>query len=535
MTFTQFGWPAALAGAVALAGLLYWLQRLRARRRVVALPTAMLWMQAARAAPVRVLGGRFRYWLAYLLTLAIALLLWFAAAHPQVAATEGGFRRFYLDSSAVLSGGDDLARAKRALLADVRATPAARREVFSAEGRLLAPGESASLLSGRLDRVTAAARPSTFADWQARHRDGIETRYYGAWAAARDVPGRTALSYGYLADPVPGNRGIVALGVSPAASGAWRDADVLVTLAAAGAARATAADLRWTLDGAAFAPGEVTALGGGRYVLRDVAATGAVLRATLDSGDGFPADDVAAVRLPDRRPLRVALLAGTPGAVRAAVQANDSFAVVPVTRAQVVVGNAQAVGGSERPALILTPAGADATFVFAGPGEAENGDLADRLDELGLAQVDAGALATALDRPIGVDVRDAPRRSIAVWGALFDPAAPFARGAAMPAFVAQGLHWLGRSDGWRPYAKAGAPLPDQSALYGLAGAPRTDDTPTSLIDRATTRAVADAGAQPAVTGVAGRLPPDLPFLLLLVAAGLLLGAEWWLFHGGRMP
>lgn len=529
---TNFGWPMTLLGAGVLAPLLYALQRLRTRRRVVALPGAMLWRQAMQAAPARVLGGRFRYWLAYLLVLAIALLLWLAAAHPALAPVSGGVQRFYLDSSAVLTGRGDLARAKRALLADVRATPAERREVFAADGRLLAVGESASLLARRLDSVEAAAQPSAFAAWLARHSAGASIRYYGGAAALRGVPGTVRSSY--LADPVPDNRGIVALGVSPAASGTWRDADVIAAVAAgAKGALPTAADLRWTLDGKDFAP-TVSALGDGRYLGRDVPATGGVLSVALRRGDGFPADDRATLRLPDRRPLRVALLAGTPAAVRGIVQANDSFAIVPAAQAQVVVGDATAVRPLAKPALVIAADSTQSAFVFAGPREAARGDLVDRLDDLGLAQLDAGALATALHRPIGVDVRDASRRSVAVWSALFAPATPFAQGAAMPVFVAQSLHWLGGGEGWRPYAKAGAPQPDQSALYGLTAARDPADDPTALTDRATTRGVAAAATRP-VTAIAGVLPPDLPFMLLLVGAGLLLALEWWLVQRGRMP
>jgi hypothetical protein len=535
VTFTHFGWPLTVAGACVIAALLYALQRLSTRRRVVALPAAMLWRQAMQAAPARVLGGRFRYWLAYLLVLAIALLLWLAAAHPTVVPVGGGVQRFYLDTSAVLTGPGDLARAKRALLADVRATPADRREVFAADGRLLAVGESASLLARRLDAVEAVAQPSRFPAWLARHRAGATIRYYGAGSVARSVPGTGALRYGYLAAPVPDNRGIVALGVSPAASGAWRNPDVLVAVAAAKGEPPTAADLRWTLDGKPFAPAPVSALGEGRYLVRDVPATGGLLTVQLDRGDGFPADDSATLRLPDRRPLRVAFLAGTLAAVRSAVQADDSFAVVPPAQAQVVVGDAAALRGLDRPALVIAAEREQPAFVFAGPGEASRGELAGRLDELGLAQVDAGALATALNQPIGVDVRDAPRRTVSVWSTIFARNTPFADSATMPVFVAQSLHWLGGGDGWRPYAKAGAPLPDQSALYGLTAAGDPADGPAALTDRATTLAVADAAARPAVTAAAATLPPDLPFMLLLVGAGLLLALEWWLVQRGRMP
>lgn len=294
MSVTEFGWPVTLTGAVVLAGIVYLLQRLRARRRVLRLPTAGLWAQAMREAPARVLGGRFRYWLAYLLILAIALLLWIAAAHPTVspASASGGMQRFYLDNSALMTGGGDLARAKRALLADVRATPADLREVILGDAvgtRLLAPGESASLLSRRLDMVSAEARPSAFVAW-ARHIDPATIRYYGAWGAAHPAARSAALHYGYLADPVPGNRGIVALGVTPAASGQADKADLLVTVAAAGGAVPSAADLRWTRDGQGFVPPNVEALGGGRYLVRDINAAGEVIGVALAKGDDFAAD-----------------------------------------------------------------------------------------------------------------------------------------------------------------------------------------------------------------------------------------------------
>ena len=61
MILGQFGLPLTIAGALVLAGIVYALQRLRAQPRVLRLPTAGLWAQAMRAAPVRVLGGRFRY------------------------------------------------------------------------------------------------------------------------------------------------------------------------------------------------------------------------------------------------------------------------------------------------------------------------------------------------------------------------------------------------------------------------------------------------------------------------------------------
>ncbi|MEG3090250.1 hypothetical protein [Sphingomonas sp. PB1R3] len=530
MSFTQFGWPVTLGGMVALAGIVFLLQRLRARRRVLRLPTAGLWAQALRDTPVRVLGGRFRYWLAYLLILAIALLLWIAAAHPQAASvvSGGGLQRFYLDNSALMTGSGDLAAAKRALLADVRATPADRREVILGDAvgtRLLAPGESASLLSQRLDMVSAEMRPSHFAAWMAQ-ADAGTVRYYGAWGAARPAGRLAGLRYGYLADPVPGNRGIVALGVTPAASGQVGKADLLVTVAAAHKPSPGAADLRWTTGGRGFAPSRVEPLGGGRFLARDIDATGQVVGVALTQGDGFAADDGAAIEVVDRRPIKLALLGGTPPAIREAVAADPSMLLVTAAQAQVVVGDARAVQAAGRPALVLSDAAAQA-FTFAGSGEAERGAVALRLDDLGLAGLDAGALADALHRPVGVDIHDSRRRQITAWRAIFAPGSPFVQSPAMPIFVSRSLHWLAQRQDWQSVA--------QDGVDPLAAPAAKRDQPVSLTDRATTLAAADTSPRPAVEHSGGAWPSDLPFLLLLFAAGTLLGVEWWLVQRRVIP
>lgn len=508
MTFATFGWPLVLAGAIGLAALVYALQRLRPQRRVVRLPAAALWAQAMRDTPARVLGGRFRHWPAFLLILAIALSLWIAAAQPQAGPAAGlGRQFFYLDNSALLTGGGRWAAAKRALLADVRAVAADRREVVLGDAvatRLLLPGESVSLLSRRLDMVHPEARPSRFADWLSNAAD-VQVRYYGG-SPVRD--GRVA--YGYLPDPVSGNRGIVALGVEPARSGAVAKADLLVAVAAANGAVPSPADLHWTLDERAFDPPGLKPLGDGRYLLPEIDAAGQRVGVTLAPGDGFGADDSASLRLPDRRPLRVALLAGTPATLRAAVAADASLTVVPLAQAQVAIGDNRAVEQAKLPVLaIADPPAQRQAFVFAGPGEAARGDLAARLDELGLREVDAAALADALRRPIGVDLRDATERRVGIWSSVFAPDTPFVDSAAMPLLVSRSLHWLGGTSAWQSH------------------------DPAALTDGATTLAAA-APAPGKVQPLDGTGWPDLPVLGLLTAALLLLGVEWWLVQRGRM-
>ena len=60
-------------GALVLAGVLFALQHLKVRQRLVRLPAAALWIKAAGEAPARVMRQRFRYWLAYLVALVIVL------------------------------------------------------------------------------------------------------------------------------------------------------------------------------------------------------------------------------------------------------------------------------------------------------------------------------------------------------------------------------------------------------------------------------------------------------------------------------
>lgn len=501
MNLAQVGWPVVAAGALVLAAIVYGLQHLRVRRRVVRMPTAGLWRQALRDAPASVLGGRFRFWLTYMLILGISLLLWAATALPQGEAAAGqGRQTFYLDNSALLLGEDDLHAAKRALLADVRTVAPDRRDVVLGDAvatRLLAPGESVSLLARRLDLVQAQARPSHFAEWL-RHAAG-PVRYYGAWPTARETAadggGRT-VTYGYLAHGVPGNRGIVALGVMPARSGRWATADVLASVAAADGT--VPDDLRWTLDGERIDPSRIESLGNGRYRLSDVDAAGQEIMVALARGDGFPADDSARLRLPDRRPLRVALLAGTPAAIRAAVAADDSLAVVPAGQAQVAIGDAAALRTTTLPALVLTDAATQApAVVLAGPAEAARDDLVGRFDELGLPAAEA------------VVVEDATARRIGVGAAMFAARSPFADSAAMPVLLSRSLHWLGGTPDWQ------------------------SENPAALTDRATTLAAADGSARPEIVHL-GSAWPNLAIIGLLFGALLLLGGEWWLFQRGRI-
>lgn len=568
MTFAFPLWVVGV-GAVVLTAILFALQRLRVRERIVAVAGASLWLQAARATPPRMLTERFRRWLAFLLALAIVLLLWLGAARPERTDAPGErVQVFYLDAAAPMLSGGAWADAKRALIADVAAVPARRRTVIlgDADGAtLLEPGEPVALLARRLDGTAAAARPSAFARWArgfaARDASGrdVALRYYGsaaALAAARaGLPAGLLLSPGYVVPAVPDNRGIVALGASPAASGAWNRADVRITVAAADGAAVDPAAVRVTHADDGIAAERLVPLGDGRFVVRDVPADGAAFTVAL-SGDGFPADDRATLTMPVRRPVRVALAPVVPDTLRAVVRADTGLALVAAGNADVVIRRAGDGFGGDKPALILTdPATQGDSFVFATDDADERVALSEGLDRLGLAELDAARLADDLRRPVAVGFAPAKQRTIGVWAGVFAPGSSFAGSRAMPLFVAQGLRWLAGPSPWIPFARADAPLIDQSARYGLApdpamaretlngemiaGAtapyrPGGRTLAVSLLDRDTTIAAArPAPPVVALPGGTGGIDPLFAAAMLLAAS--LLAIEWIAYRRGAMP
>ncbi|MBD8678388.1 hypothetical protein [Sphingomonas sp. CFBP 13720] len=562
-------WSAAVvaSGALVIAALLFVLQRLRVQRRRVALAAAPLWSQAARAAPPRVLGGRFRRPLSFVLALAIALALWLAASRPEsTAPPAGGVHLFYLDASALMTGDGAFARARTDLVRQASAVPPRARRVVLGDPSattLLAAGEDGALLPARLDGVRPGLYPSAFARWLAQRDPAtpVTIHYFGHRAvfdAARRANGRVRLVPGFLADPVAANRGIVELGVSPAASGAWDRADVFVAITDSAARAPRPDDLRLRLGDAALSPARIEAAGDGRFVVRDVPATGKALEVALQRGDDFTADDRASILIPDLRPVRVAIGAGVPATIERVLRLDPAFRIVTADAAQVVVRLA-GTPGDRLPSLILTdPVAEPATFVVTSPAGDGDVALADRMDSLGLRGIDAGVLADDLGRSVALrEGTPTTVRSVSAWRSLFDGRTAFARSSTLPLFVSQTLRWLARPTPWVPYAKAGEPLVDQSALDGLADDPalreqglgdgvylpeagRTviagREVRVALADRETSRLAAarPAAASPVADVSSGSLI-DLLFPALLLVAFTLLAFEWRLFQRGWMP
>jgi hypothetical protein len=212
---------------------------------------------------------------------------------------------------------------------------------------------------------------------------------------------------GYLAPRIRNNRGIVALGASPAASGAWDKADVLVTLSAPEGQAVDGGDLALKLDGHSFAP-VLMAQGAGRFLLHDLPANGATLTVSLTRGDAFPADDSASLRLPLRRRITVAMAPDVPAPVQAVVRADPALVVGPPSAAQVALRMQQDPATPGLPEMVLVgQQGQDAAFRFTQPS-GDQGTIQDALDQAGLAQFDAASLADGLHRPIGVEMAEGP-------------------------------------------------------------------------------------------------------------------------------
>lgn len=565
--FSVFPSWLAFGGAVALAAGLFVLQRLRVRPRVVALPSAVLWRLAASQARPRALGGRFHDLPAYLLSLAVLLALWFAAAGLSfMPAPASGRHVFYLDNSVLLTPADRLTQARQALLDDVERVPAALREVVLGEAvgvRLLAPGEPIGLLKARLRTVGAQVRPSTFMTW-ADHglvRAGPEpttVHYYGAWPAAEMLAVRRRddlnLFWGYVAPPVAHNRGLVSLGVQPARSGQWGRVDLLVGTVASDGAAPDPSALSFTLDGQPFSADAAQPLGAGTWALRDVPADGRTLRVALREGDEFAADDAASLVLPLMQRVAVSVGPDVPAAVTELVRRDPSLQLVDEARAQVVVSGAASPIKSSKPTLRLVAAKEQSSaFLITVPGPVDP-DVEVNAAGLGLAGLDAGALADRLNRGIGIELLQGPHREVAVWRELFSDGSGFTRMAAMPIFVSRSLRWLAAPAPWASYARAG-----QRASLGLSddalsvGAVSEADAflaqagTTTLAGRPVAVSLLDVGQSLAVAqSVPGHVSrptdgtgPALSWTqwtteMLLVLSIMLLLLEWRMYQRGRM-
>lgn len=563
MSFANLSGGAVAIGVAVLAVGLFLLQRLRVRyqpRRVV---TTLFWKEALEEARARVFVRRFRHLLAYLFILLIASLLWFGFADPQWQQGDDADHVLLVDGSAGMGFGTRFADVLEAVKERVASLPRDRRSVILCGSRpqaLLLPGEHERVLDRRLDGVAPEACPSTIERTLRSLVNARDTDRDLAIHVAGDGPVRAAtralLPKGVKVTRLAsspereGNRGITALGVVPASSGAWDRVDVLAEV------RGDAEGLVIEVDGRALPQGSAvsTPRGDAKEVLvRDVAARGGVLTISLPPGDGLAVDDRASIRLPDRPRIKVALAASLTSALRPVLEADPGVEIV-VEGADVAVRKAGETTGGTIPALewIAPDAQTEAILLRHERTLPSRQVLMDSFDRLGLEDVDTTDLATRTGRVISLGASPADRRGVSVWNTLLGQQYNFVHSRSFPLFIAASIRWLAGTEDFPSYVAAGEPVvgihgamttadgrtldPAGSEFIPPAAGSYTQGSSTlvaSLLDVDTTlgraAAVDDEGETAAPTGAADALT-----IIALLALALLC-AEWVLYRTGRMP
>ena len=566
MSFANLPLLGVLAGIAGIAALLFLLQLLRIRHVEVAVPTTLFWRAAAREAPVRVLGGVFRHPLAYLLVLAICALLWLAFAGPEAHDDRTStYRVMFLDGSAHTAAGDDFDQAADKLKSDLAGLPDAGREVIWGGARnikLLKAGEDRLLLEHRLAGLAPEAAPSALNE-QLRlfslpgvTPESLDFVVYGRAPADPSVldtlPAGMRVSRA-IDYPASGpNRGVAALGVNPAASGRWDRLDLLIRIG--GTPDAAAAEgMTVQVDGRPLEDDRLEWPAADMAMVRDLPADGSMVEVRLDAGDELALDDVARLALPTRRVVRVALAGDLDPAVEHAIEADPGLSIV-TEDPSIILRQRGAGSFGDLPALeFASAADQETAFEIAYTGD-DSAELALRssIAALGLDQIDAAGLAAEAGRPVGVQLRHAELERISVWNELLVHY-NFTGSRSFPLFVSRAARWLAGEPAWHPYLASGRPLPRATVwslataadpsldalgadyVLGAAGTVRSSSGEAAVAlssDTVTGRnagpplAMSQAGAGFADTGIVS---------WLILAALLLLGAEWHLYQRGLMP
>jgi hypothetical protein len=380
--------------------------------------TTLFWRAAVQETRARVFVDRFRHPLAYLLLLLACCLLWLAFAEPVGRANRSErMTVLLLDGSAGMAWGDRFERAKRTLLEQVARLPERSAEVILCAGwprTLLRRGEHRILLERRLERARPEACPASLERVVASlPRDRVASIVVVGDAPLSD----TVVPHGWtvLRPGSPGTRGanggVLALGVSDAASGAWDRVDVHVQ---------APAGYSINLES-----------------LVDVPARGQEVIVRLPGGDAIALDDEARMVLPNRSTVRVKA-------------APEFHAVLSVD-----------------PGVVLATDGVEIELVdgsgigIEGPAESFGTAPGDPLE---FVDAERGEPAPRFERRIGLE------RRVLVGRALLTDRYNFTRSRAFPLFVARAVRWLAGSEEYPAYVAVGEPIPGQDFAPPTAGA-----------------------------------------------------------------
>lgn len=568
MTFTNLSLGAVVGGSIALAAVLFLIQRLRVRHRRREVITTLFWRAAVEEARARVFMERFRHPLAYLLVLLICCLLWLGLSGPESSDPVERDVVVLLDGSAAMMSGSRFELASSELQGYVRGLNPSRRTVRICAGgvsTLLLPGESDQILARRLDEVRPMAAPSSVAAEVFRLIETHPADVPLDVVLVSDVPlprevmdlAPASMRIRHLEIPdAAGKRnnvGITALGISPAASGKWDRLDVLVETWG----EVPGAEPLFEVAGSSM-PLDALAQDSdafGRRLLRDIPARGGTLFVSFGGGDDNPADDAGSVALPDRKPIRVALRTGLADLFHAVLRA-DAAVVLVDEQPDVVIRDVESTEFPGTPGLVLVPVDGQADTILLGfpPGRDVGDALVESFDRFGLDQVDAMELAQEVGRVVTVGATESDRRSVGVHRQIFSGNFNFVRSRSFPLFVARTVRWLSGAEDFAHEAAAGRPMEtitesvlgaqgDRFDPVGEAFVPPVagdyhlesgTSVAASLLDRQSTRNDSQPMSTDAVTGADTFGSWDLVTLMGAMAMLMLL-VEWFLCRTGRVP
>lgn len=548
-------------GLAALAGVLFWLQRLRVRYREQVVLTTLFWQEAKEEARARSLMERFRHPLAYLLALLLVGLAWLGFAQPEGNDRAGTQYTVILDGSMEMGAGDHWQAAKQAVWQAAAGLPRQRTRVLVAGAglrTLLAPGEDRGRLARRLENLQPSATPSSLA--RAAHRAARSPQSPAAsdqhviaigspdswrgepWTETEGV----VLTRRTIESADEGGRlaRLAALGIAETAQ-AWDTVDVLVRVRETGTIetplRVRVGEEDWLGSVARTSVnGETT------YTLTGVPADGSELVVRL--GDG--AEPVGRLRLPSRPTIRVFVDPSIESeALRAALDADPALQQVEQVAASDVVMAGSLEAHPDRPALRWVPAAEQpyAFFVVHEPDWSTEEVFAMALGEFGLDRVDANEWATQVGQAIELGAQEGEVRQLHLWQELLDASRfGFTESRGFPILIGRSLRWLAQAEGLVPYLAAGSPVPQELSHAGEAFASATTAMPLQAGTLDTGGVLASASWLDGLSGTVVRASADgqaalpregsvslMTWVLLLLAALVLL--EWGLYSRGLIP
>lgn len=519
MIWQTFGPGAAALGVLALAGLLFALQRLRVRHTEAVVPTTLFWREAIEEARARVLTERFRHPLAYLLLLALAAALWVASGLPR--AEDRGEQDVVL----LFDGASDSEELRAELLAAAEAAPRDGRTVLWCGAEietLLLPGEETNLLESRLEHAETEPAPSSLerALWELALEGSdrkTAVRVLGDGAIRADLLDRLPQDIDVARITAKGEATsrFTGLGVSSAASGQFEKVDVLVEASGPIEATLEGTPITGTPAGDAVL---FTDLGAGRF--------------EATSGDAEVRRD-----LPQRRRLQVLTGPSLPAPLIAALAADPAVQLV-TEGGDVCVRRAGDGIGEGLPTFELVPPDAqDHAFELASPEEDSERALVEGVLALGLDRIDATALASRAGVVITAGARTAPVKHFAVWEELLGPGYDLVEGRTFPLLVGRTLRWLGDVRPIPAVVAAGEPTTEPLALASLGMLPIPPHAGEWVTSDGTV-AVANLAARFEDAAPTGSVEASsgLDWTMVLAALALvMLLAEGVLYRTGRMP